>query len=166
MSDEPSGWPQDVLDALPAFRLGTIVEGVRFPFYGAHAGGLPLAYPPEDAVIAAEQPATRDLGFLEYELDTADGDPPRGVITSQTCDVCEEGTPLQPWVQVSPLQLLPDDYAGQTLPAFLYRANPPDLRPGVWVIDLRIEVAIEKDRAAGAVGAACVRHGGRRGRFC
>jgi hypothetical protein len=135
-------WPEDVLEALRGFGQGDIVEGVRFPYYGAIVGGLPLTYPADTAEPVVE-PSEREIGFVEYEF--ADpGKTPLAVITSQTCDVCEEGEPLQPWAQVSPLRRLPDEYAGKTLPDFLYAVSPPGLPDGVWVVDLRIEVPIEK----------------------
>jgi hypothetical protein len=109
---------------------------------GAIVGGLPLAYPPEVGV-AVVPPSEREIGFMEYEF-VAPNEVALAVITSQTCDVCEEGEPLQPWVQVSPLCRLPDELAEKTLPDFLYPVSPPDLTEGVWVIDLRIEVPIEK----------------------
>lgn len=142
MTQGAGGWPQDVVDALRNFGQGDIIGGVRFPYYGALTGGLPLTYPPaEGEEVAGDE--ERLITFVEYESESLDGEA-LAVITSQTCDVCEEGTPLQPWIQVSPLCRLSDDLRGETLPDFLYRVTPPDLRPGVWVIDLRIEVPIEK----------------------
>jgi hypothetical protein len=137
-----AGWPDDVLEALKSFRLGSIVEGVPITYYGAVVGGLPLAFPPVDDGSASEGSA-REMGVVEYEF-SEPGMTAFAVITSQDCDVCEEGDPLQPWVQVSPLCRLPDELAGKTLPAFLYPVAPAGFPDGVWAIDLRIEAAIEK----------------------
>ena len=72
------------------------------------------------------------------------GMPEMGVITSQTCDLNEEGEPLQPWFQMSPLHKLPVSCTGKTLPGFMYRIETPVGETGEWAIDLRVEVPVEK----------------------
>lgn len=145
-------WPDDVLDVLRKFRQGDIVSDVPFIYYGAlDDGGLPLDYP-EDGVGDESSSGEPDVGsegaFVEREFDPIEWDPPGcsglGVITTQTCDLNEEGVPQQPWFQVSPLRRLRDEHADRTPPSFAYRVNPPDLEPGAWVVDLRIEVSLEK----------------------
>jgi hypothetical protein len=81
--------------------------------------------------------------FDVIEWDKGDGGA-YAIITTQTCDLCEEGTPLQPWFQVCAVTKLPDAYAGRTLPSFLYRIEPPDLPTGQWAVDLRMEAPVEK----------------------
>jgi len=150
MPGDSGGWPADVLEAVRHFGQGDIIEGVRFAYFGAIVGGPPLEYPPEQQPSNASPEGRRELAILEYEtvidegLEPKDGLEGLAVITSQTCDVHEEGTPLQPWIQVSPLRGLPATFAGRTLPAFLYPVKPPDLPDGIWAIDLRIEVPVEK----------------------
>jgi hypothetical protein len=137
-----SAWPEDVLAALGEWRQGDIVSGVTFTYWGAEKGGLPLH--PGDSVSQTAD-TVRELGVLGYEWDQAG----LAVITSHTCDIDEDGEPLQPWIQVCPLRQLPDVDEDKTLPEFLYRVQPPDLEPAHWAIDLRIEAAVEKTALVG-----------------
>lgn len=138
-------WPRDVLDALQGFGQGDIVRGTRYYFLGTVTGaGLPLEFPTEEKVGDEQGEAEADTDGEPRKLDVVEWEiSDLGVITSQTCDVFEQGQPLQPWVQVSPLRRLPDDFT-KTPPDFLYPAQPPALGEGTWVIDLRIEAPIEK----------------------
>jgi hypothetical protein len=129
------------------FELGDIVAGVPFVYYGCVEDGLPLDFPPQlgegdgpegegNAPVGA-----RTLEVVEWE--PPDGDS-YAIVTSQSCDLHEEGHPQQPWFQVCPVRKLSDDFQGKTLPGFMYRIAPPNLPPGEWAADLRIEVAVEK----------------------
>jgi hypothetical protein len=79
------------------------------------------------------------------ELDPDDR-PPYGIITTQSCDIDEEGSPRRPWVEVAPVYQLTD--ADQRLGSIrhwkvTYMVPITELGP-TWVGDLRIEFPIEK----------------------
>lgn len=137
-------WPKDVLNALQGFGQGDIVRGTRYYFFGAVTGGLPLDFPDKEAaeVEEAGNGEAGEFDAVEWEISDV------GVITSQACDVCEEGPPSQPWVQVSPLRCLPKRFT-KTPPDFLYPVQPPTLSKGNWVVDLRMEAPIEKTLLVG-----------------
>jgi hypothetical protein len=146
LSGGTSAWPADVLAALKNFAQGDIIEKVPFSYFGATANGLPLNFPPTEAELKSlekqQEDGIREFAFIGWEPSSEQE--VFAVITSQTCDVAEQGLPSQPWVQVSPLYSLSADYAGKTLPDFLYPVQPPGFPKGVWAIDLRLEVPIEK----------------------
>jgi hypothetical protein len=107
-----------------------------FSYYGDPENPLPpLA---ENADPGTAQPEARPRSFDFIEMPPYDF----GVITTQTCDIAEEGTPMQPFVQVSPV--LKMDAAPGALPEYLYLLDPPDLPEAAYVADLRLEVPIEK----------------------
>ena len=129
-------WPDDVLEAVGEFRQGSLVSSPPpFSYYGdpdnplsALVAGGGLEKPPDSP--------EREFDFVEidsYEY---------GVITTQTCDLVEEGPPTQPWFQACPV--FKRDDATTTLPSYLAPLDPPDLPVGNWVADLRLEVPIEK----------------------
>lgn len=135
-------WPAEVPQAVRSFRQGHLVR--RPPlFYAAHVGypiwELSKVVSAEDAAPAGEVPAQDVL----VELDPDQG-PPYGILTSQDCDITEEGRdPIQPWVQVAPVYSC--DEASQLLNRdFIVRLNPPTLDEEVWVADLRLEMSLEK----------------------
>jgi hypothetical protein len=142
---EPS-WPRDVLEALKKFKQGDLIKDPPMFFYGAVEGGLPsLASSPSERRSSEEEetgvePSRRQFEILELEFE---GDV-YGVITSQTCDLSEEGEPAQPFFQAVPGYRLGDEFRKKILPGYLVPLAPPDLPPAVWVADLRIEVPIEK----------------------
>jgi hypothetical protein len=116
-----------------------------FFYYGSPDHSLPWSVEPSDA--SDDRPDDEEhfggrptFDVLELELEGEIF----GVVTSQTCDVAEEGIPAQPCFQAAPAYRLGDEYAGRTLPQYLVALEPPDLEPGVWVADLRIEVPVEK----------------------
>lgn len=125
-------WPPEVAQALARFKQGDLVD--RPPFFYARHPTLELF----DAGGAAEG----DSGVHEIHPDDA---PPYGVITSQTCDLDEQGTPTQPWFQVSPVYPLPDE-------AILNKAYIVELTGALgsrYVADLRIELPVEKTLLVG-----------------
>ena len=146
MGGGANAWPADVLAALKDFAQGDIIEDVPFSYFGAIANGLPLSFPRTEAELKSlaeqQEGAMREFDFIGWKPQSEQE--VFAVITSQTCDICEEGPPWQPWVQVSPLYCLSADYQGKTLPDFLYPVQPPGFPKGVWAIDLRLEVPIEK----------------------
>jgi hypothetical protein len=79
-----------------------------------------------------------------------------GIVTSQTCDICEQGDWDNPFVQLSPVidlttRLGPDQklllrHHGYT--GFVYLTRQPE-EEGFWVADLRISLPIEKGALVG-----------------
>lgn len=131
-------WPEEVKAALVGFELGSLIE--RPPIVFAR-----------DAEYRIWEPSG---GFNEAAavVDVPEDDRPEfGIVTSQTCDVNEEGEhPLQPWVQVSPVYELDDDSAANAAHVYyLHELNGPDLPQGRWYADLRLEIPLEKSALVG-----------------
>jgi len=93
-------------------------------------------------------------------VDASDYAPPYGVITSQSCDLAEDGfeIPRRPWFQVAPVyDLAPVLSAGDRKQlrrqgGALYQFHLPGLSGGdhqFWVADFRIEIPVEKSWLAG-----------------
>ncbi len=89
-------WPPEVAEALAHFRQGDLIERPPF-FYGRHA---------TIEIFDAGGLAEEESQVHEVHPDDA---PPYGIITTQTCDLDERGTPTQPWIQVSPVYPLKGD---------------------------------------------------------
>jgi hypothetical protein len=145
-------WPGDVLEAVELVKQGDLLEDLAFFYFGDVR--QPLLVGPhesresEDGSDIADEAAgssTRDFDVLEVPWPV----PTYGIITSQTCDLAEEGEPQQPWFQASPAYRLGDEFKDKTLPAYLAPLEPPDLSPGPWVADLRLESAFEKSVLVG-----------------
>jgi hypothetical protein len=138
-------WPEDVRQTLSEFRQGDVVEAP--PFFYVHGGAIRLWEPPEDE---DEDDAAGDefVAFAsQVEELHPDDAPPLGIITSQTCDLDEQGMPTQVWFQVSPVYRIPDD--GREAERLLSKQytielDGPELPDGRWLADLRIELPIEK----------------------
>lgn len=169
-------WPDKVGKALADIRQGDVVKAP--PFFYAHGGDIRLWEVADDEAgqddaAHAGSPVDDGAGYNadEDEVDEdeveedwdddEDGDdasrveeiyradaPPLGIITSQTCDLDEQGAkPSQVWFQVSPVYAIPeepDDRNRLLSRQFTVKLNGPDLPPGDWVADLRIELPIEK----------------------
>ncbi|MGA3058709.1 MAG: hypothetical protein ABSE70_11910 [Candidatus Limnocylindrales bacterium] len=138
----PSEWPQVVLDAVRQFRQGDVVEEPPFFYFRSDEHALwNLQFEPDDEA--------RDGSIAE--LDPADG-PPYGLITTQTCDLFEEGTrPRQPWFAVAPVYDITSKVTGGQREQIrrgevghLILLTADWLGEGTWVADLRIEVPVEK----------------------
>jgi hypothetical protein len=130
-------WPPDVLQALESFRQGHLIAAPPpFSYYGDPDNPLPPLAGGDESPRTAIEDDSRDFDFVEL--------PPFefGVITTQTCDIAEEGTPAQPFVQVAPVVTLDD--SGAAAPQYLAPLDPPDLPEGPYAADLRMEVPIEK----------------------
>lgn len=147
---ERSEWPDGVIDAVAKFRQGDLVAG------------LPLFYwaDPTTAVHArtrsyAEQ-GELDEGVVEFGTVA-----PYGLVTTQTCDLAEEGdgTPKGAWVQLAPVfdamsprQGSPDQAlidagrrGGIKKGRELSRLWIPDLpEEGFWFADLTFEIPVER----------------------
>lgn len=147
MIDEglPDPWPPEVLEALARFKQGDLVEQPPIFYAASPAHGI--------------WDLTRGAGVADAEedlLELADEDRPQyGLITTQTCDIAEEGRPDHPWIQVVPVYQMVDvsDADRRLLEehrrSHLVLLHPPDLPGGTWVADLRIEVPIEKSWLVG-----------------
>lgn len=99
----------------------------------------PLSWEGGEYVEESDFARQREFDFLDYP------DARYGVITSQTCDLAEEGSPRQPCFQASPVvRMDAASTRNRILPMYLAPLEPPDLPSGQWVADLRIEVPIEK----------------------
>ena len=137
----PEEWPDGLRTASGRFKQGHLVPTPPF-FYAASA-----AYGVWDL--------TRDFGDpdIAEEVLQLDDDlvPPFGLITTQTCDIFEEGDPIRPWIQVAPVydaaEIIDQDSVGNLKAdkfIYLMHLDAPHLGEGLWVVDLRIEVPIEK----------------------
>jgi len=125
-------WPPEVAQALARFKQGDLIARPPF-FYGRH---------PTLELFDAGGAADGDSRVHELHPDDA---PPYGVITTQTCDLDEQGTPTQPWFQVSPVSPLSDE-------AILNKAYIVELTGSLgarYVADLRIELPVEKTLLVG-----------------
>jgi hypothetical protein len=135
-------WPQDVLSAVADFRQGTLISSPPpFSYYGDPENPLPPLRPVQGGDRPGTPPQKREFDFVEtdpYDF---------GVITTQTCDLAEEGRPAQPFFQACPVFKIDD--AVVTLPSYLAPLDPPDLPEGSWVADLRLEVPLEKSVLVG-----------------
>jgi hypothetical protein len=137
-------WPADVLSALQLFRQGDLVESPAFAF---GIGSVPLWGADEDRV---ELDPTGTNGSRVWEAHPLDG-PRWGLITTQTCDLVEQGVPSQPWFSICPVyELDPTQADADKLlgKQYIVKLDGPALG-GTWVADLRIEVPIEKSFLAG-----------------
>jgi hypothetical protein len=139
-------WPDEVREVLTEFRQADVVKGP--PFFYAHGGAIRLWEVPADE---DDDPDEDELISQVEELHPDDG-PELGIITTQTCDLDEQGKPTQVWFQVAPVFPVPVDPAdAERLLGKQYRVelDGPDLPPGRWMADLRIEVPIEKSWLVG-----------------
>ena len=148
----------NVADLLPAEVPGSVRDAVDL----FHQGHLITAPP----VFYGAAPATALCPFTEVNTDLAaewqvlvlpeDMRPAYTVVTSQTCDICEQGEWDNPFVQVSPVidlaarlnadqktQLRQHGYKDFV---YLTRQPQPD---GFWVADLRISLPLEKGALVG-----------------
>lgn len=138
----PSQWPEDVLEAARRFRQGFVVE--KPPFFYARSDAYPIW-----ELSMADEPEAQ--GEEIVDVDPADR-PPWGLITTQTCDLYEEGgRPKQPWFSVAPVyDYRPQLREGQLAQlrrgqmSHLVLLTAAWLPAGAWVADLRIEVPLEK----------------------
>jgi hypothetical protein len=142
----PSGrdtWPADVLERLLRWEQGDVVAAPPF-FYFADP-----SKPVWAATVAAAE-MTSDPHVIVLDEETS---PPYGLITTQSCDICEEDSrkPHRPWVQVAPI------YDGRSWAKKMKEGRGPLFLlhiPGLgddrfWVADLRLEFPIEKGWLAG-----------------
>lgn len=134
-------WPDEVAEALEAFKQGDLLTRPPF-FYGVRPGSR--IWGVEDEQDGADNAA--DDGSQVDELHP-DESPEYGIITTQTCDLSEQGLPAQPWFQVSPVYQPdgePKEQERLLTKAYIVELTGADLPAGRWVADLRIELPLEK----------------------
>lgn len=143
MIDErlPDEWPSSIAEAMRHWRQGYVVEDPPFFYYRSDEAPIWRMEFDTDAGPSAES---------LVELNPSDAFR-YGLITTQTCDLVEEGRPKQPWIAVAPvydiaeslgpgqLTQLQRGYFGHLI--LLTAGWLPD---GQWVADLRIEMPVEK----------------------
>ncbi len=153
---EREHWPEGVLDAIREFRQGDVISG------------LPLVYwaDPKFAVHARTRFYAAQGYLDEGPVDFGDEVAPYGIITTQTCDLAQEGDrkPNSAWVQLAPVfngeAPRTDDpdqkvLEGQTRSLIKdgkdqYRLWVPNVpADGFWYADLTFEVAVERGWLAG-----------------
>lgn len=138
----PGGWPPQVLSAVRLFRQGHLIAW-NSVVYGAdftHAICEPT-----------KKTSTSGTGYTKISEIW-----PFVAITSQTCDICEDGKrkPNMPWIEVAPaydiLPFLSNPGQANQIRAngfkYLVPLTHPDflLPETLWVVDLRIEYPLEK----------------------
>jgi len=141
----PDPWPDAVLEAARQWRQGYVVEQPPFFYYRSESN------PVWEIGLAADDETDEETGDATLvELDP-DQRSRFGLITTQTCDLFEEGHPTQPWFAVAPVY----DVAARLQPGqlgqlergylgHLLLLTAGWLPSGRWVADLRIELPIEK----------------------
>jgi len=133
-NDQP--WPEAVAGKLAAYRQGSLVVSPPFAY---HASTLHPIW----AASRLIQPGPNPLELIELDPDNR---PPFGIVTTQSCDIDEEGRNKKPWVQVAPVYEIPaDDPNLGNVRAWKTHHLAPVIGLGpTWVADLRIELPIEK----------------------
>lgn len=142
-------WPGDVSTAVARFKQGDLVERPPFFYAGVARYGI------WSLTLAGGQ-GESDSDVEVFELDTQDGEPPYGLITTQTCDLNEQrARPRQPWFQLAPVYNA--DHLDANVKAsverrmigHLVKLSGRSLPQGFWVADLRIEMPVEKSWLVG-----------------
>lgn len=140
----PTSWDESAVAAANLFRQGHLVKVPPFFYVASARHGL------WELTRSAGDPEATEESF-----ELADEDrPPYGLITTQTCDI-QEVTPRQPWVQIAPvyratnrdpswLALLEQHRISHLVPL-----EPPGIEGDHWVVDLRLEVPVEKSWLVG-----------------
>ena len=137
----PEEWPDAVLAAAREWRQGYVVEEPPFFYYRSESEPL-------WEIGLADDEEAGDAALVELDPDLRSR---FGLITTQTCDLYEEGRPRQPWFAVAPVY----DIAARIQPAQIGQLMRGDfsylvlltagwLPSGHWVADLRIEMPVEK----------------------
>jgi hypothetical protein len=135
----PEEWPSEVADAAAGVQQGDLI---RTPPLGYAAS---LVYPIW-SLTRQEAEAGAEPEPVHLNLHPDDG-PQWGIVVSQTCDVAEEGVPMQPWVEVCPVY---EVNAVEVLPEYMHLLDGMQAAKGrVWVADLRLTVPLEKGLLVG-----------------
>jgi hypothetical protein len=142
----PAGVPGSVRNAVDLFHQSHLITAPPV-FYGAAPATALCPFTEENADLGAE---------WQVLVLPEDMRPAYAVVTSQTCDICQQGEWDNPFVQVSPVidlsaRLNSDQKTqlrrhGYTDFVYLTRQPQPD---GFWVADLRISLPLEKGALVG-----------------
>jgi hypothetical protein len=135
----PEQWPPEVLEACAKFKQGDVIEKPPF-LYTAN-----LAYPVWGYTVKAAKDSNAPREPVEVHPDRR---PPYGLLTSQTCDIHEEGDPIMPWIQVVPVYVVNPDSRLLTH-AHIVRLAGASFAAQNFVADLRIEFPLEKGELVG-----------------
>ena len=121
-------WPAGVLEALAAFRQGSVFPGAPGLYWGD-----PIAPVHRQTAAYAPEPA----GECQSERSF-----PYGMVLTQTCDLVEEDakSPRFPWVEVCPVypvSWVPSDRRGHATRGRIQYLMPvrPEGETGDWVAD-------------------------------
>ena len=99
-------------------------------------------------MLYGEQPEPDADTTGQQELVALDPPPELAVITTQTCDVDEQGEiRRKPWIQYAPLFKVAENSRPGGLNTFAL--DGPDLPAGEWYVDLRFEGSAEKNVMVG-----------------
>jgi len=137
----PSAWPAAVVDAMSRFRQGHLVQWDSLAFAANFSHAI---------CNVTAQTGTSGSGYVRVDKACT-----YGLITSQTCDICEEGKkiPRIPWVTVVPVyNVLPflsngqDGLVRKNRIGYLLPLTHENFinSEALWVADLRIEYPLEK----------------------
>lgn len=137
----PDPWPDAVLESVRRWRQGYVVETPPFFYQRSEAN-------PVWRLELEADGETREEELVELEHSERSH---YGLITTQTCDLLEEGRPRQPWFAVAPVYDFTNRMQPGQLPqlqkgyiSHLVLLSAAWLPSGEWVADLRIEMPIEK----------------------
>lgn len=137
----PAGWDEEVRKALAPMHQGRLIAGPPTVYYAAP--DRPLT---ETTSRWADRTGATGPGPVAPRAQA-----PWGIVTTQTCDLIEEGSPKRPWFTAAPVYVYPcsEGTAAQIAQgnesAYLFAVTTLGLRPeGLWVADLRLEIPIEK----------------------
>lgn len=136
----PEGWTAELRQALEGLRQGSLLEDPPITYYADPAH--PLTITTTEWARGRESPGP---------ISSRSRRPPWGIVTTQTCDLIEEGRPKRPWLQLSPVYHFkcPDGTAtrirrGEEFQYLFPVSTLPECANGLWVADLRLTVSIEK----------------------
>jgi len=144
----PSEWNPEVLAVCRRFRQGNLVERPPFLYVANPQAGVWWL-----TTSAGDNSTKEDL----FELSDPDR-PPYGMIVTETCDLAEEDarTPRIPWITICPVYDLAGRLSGGQLSnlqsnriQYLRLLNSASLPDGIWIVDFRIEIPIEKSWLVG-----------------
>ncbi len=128
-----NGYFDEVAEACEEFQLGDLIAEPPFVIGRSDA----------------EEVATGSPGKVaEVKALVSGGQPPYAILTSQTCDI-RDPERLQPWIFGCPVYRY-EDIEAVPRRTFIYQLGElPDLGEGMWVVDFRVWMSIEKSVLVG-----------------
>lgn len=143
-------WPDEVVAAMRLFVQGDLIENPPMTYWAKPEFGLTILAQSD----LGDGAPNEDLDLID--IDTEDR-PPYGLITTETCDIVEEGErPKQPFILVAPVFDFSNRVDGTRLEllksgrlGYQRYLGTHGLPEGVWAVDLRIEVPLEKSCLVG-----------------